>query len=84
MVRHSSKTCLQNKESKRYYLSMEAQKLLPFEHLHSDSQMHQKEQAKMKVTDPSVPHARPYPQAVDRKKILSRSTTTKVDKKYFG
>jgi len=38
-------------------------KLVPYEHLHSDFQMLQKEQVKRRVTEPSVPPARAGPQA---------------------
>jgi hypothetical protein len=45
------------------YYQVQIKALVPYEHLHSDFQMLQKEQAKRRVAEPSVPPETADPQA---------------------
>lgn len=47
----------------KHILQLQIKTLVPYEHLHSDFQTLQKEQAKRRVTEPSVPPERADPQA---------------------
>lgn len=57
---------------------MQIKILVPYEHLHSDFQMLQKEQAKMRVVEPSVPPERDDPQAEKETKGHNKMVWIKI------